>query len=104
MHDHDTGESCNYRCGDSYKGEDFELYLKWHMDGDLFDSMTIPNIEIRNMIIKYWNKLSLNTKIQWKNFEINNSSGRAKFGDKELKENPNIKLEYDSEIEKLLLL
>ena len=55
------------------------------------------------MVIKYWNQLSLRTKIKWKNFESNKSSGRAKFGDKELKENPNIKLEYDSEIEYLLL-
>jgi hypothetical protein len=94
-HYHDQYESCNYLC-DEYKGQDFQWYLEMHMGGDFMDTITLSNKAVRDLVVKYWDKLDTNTKNEWIFFKRNDRSGRTKFSMKELKDNPELEKEYDT--------
>lgn len=94
-------EYCDYMCP-TYEGDDFDFYLTYHMCGDIMDSITLKRSKIRELVLKFWNSLSINTKINWKKFIFNNRSGTSKYSKQELIDDPTIKEIYDQKIDDLL--
>jgi len=94
-------EYCDYMCP-TYEGIDFDFYLRYHMHGDLMDSITLKRSKIRELVLKFWDFLSINTKIDWKKFIFNNRSGATKYSKQDLIDDPKIKQIYDQTIDDLL--
>jgi hypothetical protein len=66
------------------------------------DSITLKRSKNRELVLKFWDYLSINTKIDWKKFTINNRSGAAKYSKQDLIDDPKIKETYDQTIDDLL--
>lgn len=84
--DHYLSEDCDYMCP-NYDGEDFGLYLNWHMFGDIFDSIPLPNKKVRELVDKFWLHIDEVTQLRWEYFVINKNTGITKYGKKELQNN-----------------
>jgi len=92
-HEHDCENyGCDYTCH-TYSGYDLNSYLLWHMDGDFLDTIMLPKKDLRDMVVKFWDKLTPDVRDKWKNFK-KTSSGIGKFHPSELKSDPELSEKY----------